>query len=128
LTDTNENLKALLPALARAGVRAAVVSFLFLRWGISFSNDLAWGDWSARKMRRLYTHKVTDYCGGGTIWLPPTAYRNERFKELETIACESNVAIKLCHCKNSDLPKAQCCHPTDSLFAANAGDPQLKFI
>jgi DNA repair photolyase len=78
LTDTNESFKVLLPALARAGVRQAVVSFPFLRWGINFPNDLASGDWSARAMRRLYTHKVTDYCGGGTIWLPEATYRGER--------------------------------------------------
>jgi DNA repair photolyase len=128
LTDTDESFKALLPALKRAGVRQAVVSFLFLRWGINFPNDLASGGWSARSMRRLYTHKVTDYCSGGTIWLPDAAYRGERLKALEDIAQACSIGIKLCRCKNSDLPEAQCCHPTGPLLEPTDTDPQLTIF
>jgi DNA repair photolyase len=128
LTDTNDSFRTLLPALARAGVRQAVVSFLFLRWGINFPNDLASGNWSARAMRRLFTHKVTDYCGGGTIWLPEAAYRGERLSSLGAIARDSGIAVKLCRCKNSDLPEAQCCHPTDPLLAPTDDDPQLTIF
>jgi len=128
LTDTNDSFRALLPALARAGVRQAVVSFLFLRWGINFPNDLASGDWSARALRRLYTHKVTDYCGGGTIWLSEATYRGERLIALESIVRDTGIVVKLCHCKNTDLPEAQCCHPTDSLLAPTGNDPQMTIF
>lgn len=124
LTDTDDNFEILIPALVDANVSEAVVSFLFLRWGIDFSKDLSLDDWSARKMRRLYTHKVTDYCGGGTIWLPEANYRAERFKALESIGTDNGLTIKLCRCKNSDLSQAQCCHPTESLLeTSDPGDP-----
>ena len=124
LTDTDASFKALLPALAGAGARQAVASFLFLRWGINFPDNLeGGGGWSARAMRRLYTHKVTDYCGGGTIWLPEAEYRHERFEALEALAGGEGIAIRVCRCKNSDLPEAQCCHPVEPLVAPAAGDP-----
>lgn len=125
LTDTDDNFKSLIPALAVVNVQQAVASFLFLRWGIDFSNDLSLGDWSGRKMRRHYTHKVTDYCGGGTIWLPEASYRAERFEALESIGAKNGITIKLCHCKNSDLSQAQRCHPTESLLETANPDPQL---
>lgn len=128
LTDTDDTFKSLIPALTGVNVHQAVASFLFLRWGIDFSNDLSFGDWSARKMRRLYTHKVTDYCGGGTIWLPEATYRAERFKALESIGTDNGLTINLCRCKNSDLPQAQCCHPTESLLEISDPDPQLKMF
>ena len=121
-------MQSLLAALARIGVRQAVVSFLFLRWGIKFPLDLAWGDWSARAMRRRYTLKVTDYCGGGTIWLPPLAYRLERIQLLQKIAAENGITIKICRCKNSDLPEAQCCHPLPSEPETIDPDPQLTLF
>ncbi len=128
LTDTDDNFRSLIAALAGVNVHQAVTSFLFLRWGIDFSNDLSLADWSARKMRRLYTHKVTDYCGGGTIWLPESLYRAERIKSLESIGIENGITIKLCRCKNSDLPQAQCCHPTESLIETSDHDPQLNLF
>lgn len=128
LTDSDDNFKPLIPALAGVNVHQAVASFLFLRWGIDFSNDLSLGDWSARKMRRLYTHKVTDYCGGGTIWLPEASYRAERFNALASISTENGLTTKLCRCKNSDQPQAKCCHPTESLLETSDPDPQLKLF
>lgn len=128
LTDTQESMQSLLPALARAGVRQAVVSFLFLRWGIKFPMDLAWGDWSARSMRRRYTLKVTDYCGGGTIWLPPLAYRSKKIRVLMEIAEAYGVALKICRCKNSDIPEAQCCHPKPAEPEVPDSDPQMTLF
>ena len=120
LTDSDESLAALLSELARVGVREAVLSYLFLRWGIKFPNDLALGNWSSRAMRKLYTHKVTNYCGGGTIYLPPTDYRAERFGAIAALASTHGIAARICRCKNADIPGAVCCHPTDSLIAAGA--------
>ena len=120
LTDSDESLAALLSELARVGVREAVLSYLFLRWGIKFPNDLAIGNWSSRAMRKLYTHKVTNYCGGGTIYLPPVEYRAERFAAIGAMAATRGIVVKICRCKNGDIPETVCCHPTDSLIAAGA--------
>jgi DNA repair photolyase len=121
LTDTESSLEALADALARVGVRQTVASFLFLRWGIKFPNDLTLDGWSSGAMRRLYTHKVTNYCGGGTIWLPPAAYRTERLAAFEALAGARGIEVVVCRCKNADLSGARCCHPTEAL-AGEAGD------
>ena len=110
LTDTDLSLDALLYELSRRGVRRAVASFMFLRWGIRVPPDLAWGDWSFAEMKRLYTHKVTDYCGGGTIWLPATEYRRKRFRDLKALVAAHDIRLHLCGCKNKDLTD-DCCHP-----------------
>lgn len=128
LTDTDANLEMLLSTLAQIGTRQAVVSFLFLRWGIKFPSELAWGDWSVRQMRRRYTLKVTDYCGGGTIWLPPLEYRGERLDRMHTIAETHGVAIKICRCKNSDLPGAECCHPVPPRIDEPEDESQLTLF
>lgn len=120
LTDTDASLAALLSELARIGVRQAVLSYLFLRWGIKFPNDLALGGWSSRAMRKLYTHKVTNYCGGGTIYLPSTEYRAEQFATIGAMAATCGIGVRICRCKNADIPKAVCCHPTDSLVGSGA--------
>ena len=79
-------------------------------------------------MRKLYTHKVTNYCGGGTIYLPPVEYRAERFAAIGAIAALASthgIAARICRCKNADVPEAVCCHPTDLLVgsAAEAAEP-----
>ena len=123
LTDSDAGLAALLSEASRVGVRGAVVSFLFLRWGIRFGNDLALGGWSARAMRKLYTYTVANYCGGGTIHLPSTGYRAERFAAIGSIASAHGISIKICRCKNADIPEAVCCHPTDLLVAGERRSP-----
>jgi DNA repair photolyase len=128
LTDTNDNLEALVSNLARVGVRELVASFLFLRWKVDLPNHLVWRDWSVRAMRRIYTHKVTDYCGGGTIWLPPTNYRRERFEALQTLAEANQMTVKLCKCKNKDLAEASCCHPIPSAPEEDYDDAQLSLF
>lgn len=124
LTDTPESLGPLLRELGRRGVRRAVVSFLFLRGGIKLPADLAWGRWSAREMKRLYTLKVTDYCGGGRITLPSALYRRARTNEIKAEAALAGVAVHLCHCKNADLTE-DCCH--DPLPMPGCGEQLTLF-
>ena len=109
LTDTPESLNPFLAELARRGVKRAVASFLFQRKGVSLPPDLAWGDWTVREMKKYYTLKITDYCGKGTIWLPPALYRRARYNEIKAQAALCGIGIRLCHCKNSDLTE-ECCH------------------
>jgi len=110
LTDGEESLRALMGALTERGARQGAASYLFLRWGIRMANDLARDGWSMREMRRLYTHKVTNYCGGGTIWLPSAEYRRAGFARLKEIAQETGFGVRLCRCKNPDIV-SECCHP-----------------
>lgn len=110
LTDTPESLNPFIRELTRRGVRRAAVSFLFLRAGIKLPADMAWGRWSAREMKRLYTHKVTDYCGGGRITLPNALYRRARYNEIKAEAALAGLTVRLCRCKNDDLTE-ECCHP-----------------
>lgn len=110
LTDVDLSLDALFYQLSRRGLRRAAASFLFLRWGIRPPWSLRYGDWTFKEMRKLYTHKVTDYCGGGTIWLPPTEYRRERFRDMKTLAEAHGIVLHACGCKNADVTH-DCCHP-----------------
>jgi len=110
LTDDEVSLDAVLYELSRRGIHRAVASFMFLRWGIRPPADLAWGKWSLREIRRLYIHKVTDYCGRGTIWLPPTDYRRSKYADLNVLAAGHRIRMKFCGCKNKDITN-DCCHP-----------------
>lgn len=110
LTDTDLSLYALFEALARAGATRAVASFLFLRRGIHPPRDLAHGDWSFAEMRRLYTHRIDKYCGGGTIYVPSAEYRRKRFADLRVMASAHGIDISLCQCKSPDIT-TDCCHP-----------------
>ena len=109
LTDTLDGFRALMPLLQKQGVRRAVASHLFLRWGIRPPLGLSFYGWSFQQMKKRYTHKVTDYCGGGTIWLPSTTYRRERYDLLKDVASEHGIEVQWCHCKNADLTE-DCCH------------------
>ncbi|MCX7766951.1 MAG: radical SAM protein [Candidatus Sumerlaeia bacterium] len=110
LTDTDSSLTLLLETLSKLGVQRAVASYLFLRCGIQTDANLNYEKWSFKKMLRIYTHKVTDYCGSGKIWLPNTDYRRERYVTIKKIAETKNIGIKLCSCKNKDLT-TDCCLP-----------------
>ncbi len=110
LTDTGLSFDSLLFGLSELGVRSAVASFLFLRWGISLRRDMVYGDWSYAEMVKLYTDKITKYCGGGTIKVPPKDYRLGRYADLQELGHANVVQVGLCACKNPDLTDA-CCHP-----------------
>lgn len=125
LTDSNESFDTLLREIAGCGVREAVASYLFLRWGIHPRKEITFGDWSFKKMQRLYTLRVTDYCGNGIIWLPPTEYRREGYKRIKKIAEGYGVRIKLCGCKNKDLT-SECCLPIPQ--AEQKQPVQLRFL
>ena len=122
LTDDLSGFDALFSALARRGVRRAVASYMFLRWRIKTPESVKWGDWNFREMRKMYTHKVTNYCGGGTIRMPSTDYRQQRYVDLVEIAHCHGINVKLCGCKNADIT-TDCCHPTPQPQAT-----QLRFL
>ncbi|MCX7013412.1 MAG: radical SAM protein [Candidatus Sumerlaeota bacterium] len=117
LTDDELSLDALLYELSRRGVRQAAASYLFLRWGIRWPSGLAWSAWSFQTMRRLYTHRVDNYCGGGRIWLPSSEYRRRKYADLKTLGDAHGIQIHLCRCKNADVTE-ECCHPRPTLRGA----------
>lgn len=113
LTDSMDSFISLLGKAAEAGVKNAVASYLFMRYGIDSPKKLKLGEWSFYKMaKKLYTCRVSDYCGHGVIWIPDTEYRRQKYALLKEIAQANDITLNLCHCKNKDLTK-ECCHPED---------------
>jgi len=126
LSDTLDSLLNLLEKMSEIKVKSAAASYLFMRRGIDGPKKLTLRDWSFYKMaKRLYTHKVTDYCGHGVIWIPDTEYRREKYKLLKEIAASHGVTINLCGCKNKDLT-TECCHPR--LPEPDDQNDQLSFV
>jgi DNA repair photolyase len=124
LTDTLDSFCELLPQLARTGVSDAAASYMFLRWGIRPPRDLGVRDWSFQEARNLYTHKVTQYCGAGTIYLPPTDYRRERYALLRDMAGAHGLRVRLCRCKNPELT-TDCCNPLPKMHPQKASQEDL---
>ncbi|MEN6625341.1 MAG: radical SAM protein [Candidatus Sumerlaeia bacterium] len=128
LTDTIQSVEELFEALGRIRVQTVVTSFLFLRHGIDFPDQLAYRDWSSSAMKRLYTQKVDDYCGGGSIWLPSLGYRSERLACLNALASRHGMRMLICRCKNSDDVQSSCCHPAELAWRATDDDRQLTLF
>lgn len=111
LSDSLDSLMELMEALEECGVRDAAASFLFMRRGLDPMKELSFDGWNFRKMaRKLYTHKVTNYCGHGVIWIPEQDYRKKKYQLLKDVAEAHRVRVHLCHCKNADITE-ECCHP-----------------
>ena len=125
LTDTLDSFMSLLGKMAELKVKNAVASYLFMRPGIEAPKRLSYGDWSFYPMaKKLYKHRVTDYCGHGVIWIPTTEYRKEKYALLKDIAASHGISLNLCRCKNKDLTK-ECCHPE---APAIPSQNQLSFL
>ena len=109
LTDTEENLRPLLAELRRRGVRTVAASYLFLRPALAprIAETLriltgwshAAGDWR--------WHRFADGVGGGRM-IGPEA-RRERFWRLRALAAARGIEVRVCACKNPDLPFARDC-------------------
>ncbi len=111
LTDTQESFGLLCEAITRAGVENATASYLFLRRGNYGRLAVSHEGWSFPEMsKRLYTHKIDEYCGGVAILIPSPAYRKRKYDELTKIAKDHMITLSLCRCKNPDLTVGLC-HP-----------------
>lgn len=121
LTDTEESFVRLCEEIARCGIEKAAASYLFLR-GLNYRRlAVTLGDWSFPEMsKRLYVHKIEEYCGGGTIRIPVPEYRAKKYADLKSIANDSGIHLSLCRCKNPDLA-LECCHPSPP---ATQGNPE----
>jgi len=111
LTDTEESFGSLCTEISRSGAKQAVASYLFLRRANYGGLAVRYRDWSFLEMlKRLYTHKIEDYCGGTSIRIPASTYRQNKYERLKAIAGDHGLTLSLCGCKNPDLT-FDCCHP-----------------
>jgi DNA repair photolyase len=111
LTDTDKSFERLCREIACCGVRNATASYLFLRRANHERLAVELGGWSFPEMsKRLYTQRIKEYCGGGTIRIATSTYRRKKYGQLKRIAAEHGIHLTLCRCKNPDLTD-ECCHP-----------------
>jgi len=126
LTDTQESVIPLFKEIEKCGARDAVASYLFLRRAIHENMRLDFGEWSFRKMaKKLFTQKITEYCGGGVIRTASQNYRRNKYALLKTIAADHGVSLRLCGCKNPDITKERC---QSKLLTASQESKQLSFL
>jgi len=111
LTDTGESFARLCEKVADCGIGKMIASYLFLRGANYRRLAVTLGDWSFSEMsKRLYVHRIEEYCGGGTIRIPEPEYREKKYGELKSIAEDRGIHLSSCHCKNPDLTVERC-HP-----------------
>jgi DNA repair photolyase len=124
LTDTLDSIMDLMDALEKIHVKRAAASFLFMRYGLDPVKRLNFNGWNFMDMaKKIYTHKVTNYCGHGVIWIPDTDYRRKKYALLQDTGTAHGIDVHLCHCKNSDITD-DCCHPLPEARE----DKQMSFI
>ena len=111
LTDTEESFVSLCAELAQRGARNAVASYLFIRRSNLRRLRISFGNWSFHEMaKRLYTDRIREYCGGGTVRIVASAYRQAKYRQFRRIAADHGITLALCGCKNPDVTD-ECCHP-----------------
>jgi DNA repair photolyase len=109
LTDTEENLSALLAELSRRGVQDIAASYLFLRpaFARGLSEHLHRGAGSARPACEWHWHDFADGVGGGQMI--DREDRRQRFDRLEVLAAKHGIGVHVCACKNPDLAAGSNC-------------------
>jgi len=111
LTDTETSFVSLCKEISRCGIKQATASYLFLRRTNYGRMAVSHKGWSFNEIsKRLYTHKIEEYCGGGTIRIPTPDYRRKKYDELMRIARDHEIKLSLCRCKNPDIT-TDSCHP-----------------
>jgi len=114
ITDQEESLARLFRALAGAGIKTAISSYLFLRTS------------NRNRLRKAYERFNLDldyyfqgdkinYCRGGEVDIASKQYRSAKYDSIIRIAKNAGIRIKLCHCRNPDLTE-QSCHPQGEDF------------
>jgi DNA repair photolyase len=109
LSDTDSSFVLLCTQLQRIGIKKAVVSYLYLREHNRWPLNIKLDNWSFRDMtKRLYTHKIKDYCSGGSVRINTTDYRKAKYARLKQIAADHQISLGFCACKNPDLTDEYC--------------------
>jgi len=109
LTDSEENLRPLLSALSRRGIRSVSASYLFLR--PAFARRVterlrALAGWSHATEHWPWC-RFANGVGGGTMIGPGP--RRERLGRLRDLAAEQDIDVHVCACKNTDIDFASNC-------------------
>jgi len=114
ITDQEESLEELFPALSNAGINTAITSYLFLRASNRNRVRKIYEKFGL-KMERFYEGDTINYCRGGEVDIAPKYYRADKYERIIAMAKNSGITIKLCHCRNPDLTQ-QSCHPQSEDF------------
>jgi DNA repair photolyase len=109
LTDTRDNLRPLLQALARAGVRHVTASYLFLRSGIEENLGRALED------SGYDSGLLEAYAGGPVLESPglaparylPRSRRQRGYAALMSLAAEFAITVSVCGMTNPDFAPAR---------------------
>lgn len=109
LSDTDESFGLLCTQLQRIGIKKAVVSYLYLREHNRWPLNIKLDNWSFSDMaKRLYTHKIENYCSGGSVRISRPDYRKAKYARLKQIAAGHQITLGFCTCKNPDLTDEYC--------------------
>ena len=109
LTDTEESFSSLCKYISECDISHAAASYLFIRRANYQSMMVRFNGWSFENVfKELYTDRIVQYCGNGTITVPDADYRRRKYGELISIAHEYGITLRLCRCKNSDVTHDNC--------------------
>jgi DNA repair photolyase len=115
LTDTPDQLRRLLSAIARCGARHVAASYLFLRPGIrrALERELHPPILRERVLRayragRSIVHRANP--DGAGITVLPAWRRQQGFERLHNLARQLGIRISVCTCKNTDLDAGDRCN------------------
>jgi len=109
LTDTEDSFKSLCRNISECDIRHAAASYLFIRRANYQSMTVRYKDWSFSSVfKEMYTDKIVQYCGNGTIIVPDAEFRRRKYVELHNIAHEYGITLRLCRCKNPDVTQENC--------------------
>jgi DNA repair photolyase len=103
LTDTDENLVALMAELEKRQVRSIAASYLFLRpaFAQQLFETLRPCAVEVNPAQTWSWHRLADGVGGGQMIA--LADRQDRFARLGTLAAKHGMELHVCACKNPDL-------------------------
>ena len=111
LTDSKDALRQLFSALAKAGVKRAAVSTLFLR--SSVLESLKRNVQNTEILQSLLdfyreAKRVAIHAERSSVIALPSVVRKEIYTRIGRIAGEYNIKLSICACKNQDLAHGTC--------------------
>lgn len=110
LTDDGETLDGLLAALAQAGVDCIAASTLFLRPALANALKAALTEVECRNLLAHFkpSGRLAIHAENSTVTALPPDHRRQILTRVADVARRHGILVKVCACKNPDLP-SQCC-------------------
>ena len=111
VTDDSESLKRLLSAVAEAGVKDIAVSTLFLRTAVKGAIRRWLPDEEMK--RRIFeayesSNRLAIHASNSTVLALPDSHRQRIHDRVAAIADRLGLRMRVCACKNPDLPSQTC--------------------